>query len=66
MADVPDYMVPTSLKEFLSSQEVNTSRKTSNKKNKIEKKSKRVGCRKYEEKKKNPLATMEYSGLKKM
>lgn len=63
MADVPDYMVPTSLKEYVQNQE--ESDKGIKKKDKEYYKKKLVGYKKYQSKKRNPLVGMEYTGLKK-
>lgn len=64
MADVPDYMVPSSLKEFIESQK--EADKGTKKKDKEYYKKKQVGYKKYQMKKSNPLVRMEYTGLKKM
>ncbi|XP_050433695.1 probable ATP-dependent RNA helicase DDX56 [Adelges cooleyi] len=67
MADVPDYMVPASLKEFLhTQQEEDENVKNSRKKDKDYYKKLQSGYKKYQTKKKNPLVGMEYTGLKKM
>jgi len=63
MSDVPDYLVPTSLKEYIQNQEENS--KTAKKKDKEYYKKKQIGYKKYQSKKKNPLLGMEYTGLKK-
>ncbi|KAL4120834.1 hypothetical protein QTP88_013452 [Uroleucon formosanum] len=63
MSDVPDYMVPTSLKEYLKTQEEED--KGIKKKDKAYYKKKQVGYKKYHAKKTNPLVGMEYTGLKK-
>lgn len=62
MTDVPDYMVPASLKEFVENQEDD---KGTKKKDKEYYKKKLVGYKKYQMKKSNPLVGMEYTGLKK-
>jgi len=64
MSDVPDYMVPASLKEFMQNQD-GESDKGDKKKDKEYYKKKQVGYRKYQTRKKNPLVGMEYTGLKK-
>lgn len=64
MADVPDYMVPSSLKEFLENQK--EADKGTKKKDKEYYKKKLVGYKRYQMKKSNPLVGMEYTGLKKM
>lgn len=64
MADVPDYMVPNSLKEFIQKQE-DESDKGAIKKDKEYYKKRQVGYKKYQTKKSNPLVGMEYTGLKK-
>lgn len=63
MSDVPDYMVPSSLKEFVKNQE--ESNKGTKKKDKDYYKKKLVGYKKYQIKKKNHLIGMEFTGLKK-
>jgi len=63
MTDVPDYMVPSSLKEFIQNQEEHD--KGTKKKDKEYYKKKLVGYKKYQMKKRNPLVGMEYTGLKK-
>lgn len=65
MSDVPDYMVPTSLKEFIEKQE-EESDKGAKKKDKEYYKKLQVGYKKYQAKKSNPLVGMEYTGLKKV
>lgn len=64
LSDVPDYMVPSSLKEFIQSQVVENDKETK-KKDKEYYKKKQVGYKKYQTKKRNPLVGMEYTGLKK-
>lgn len=64
MADVPDYMVPSSLKEYIQNEE-KESEKGAKKKDKEYYKKKLVGYKKYHAKKSNPLVGMEYTGLKK-
>jgi len=63
MSDVPDYMVPTSLKEYIKTQEEED--KGIKKKDKAYYKKKQAGYKKYHAKKTNPLLGMEYTGLKK-
>lgn len=63
MSDVPDYMVPSSLKELIQKQKEED--KGSIKKDKEYYKKKQVGYKKYQGKKSNPLMGMEYTGLKK-
>ncbi|KAL5243927.1 hypothetical protein ACI65C_011337 [Semiaphis heraclei] len=63
MSDVPDYMVPTSLKEYIKNQEEED--KGTKKKDKAYYKKKQVGYKKFHAKKTNPLVGMEYTGLKK-
>lgn len=65
MSDVPDYMVPSSLKEYIINQEKEESDKGAKKKDKDYYKKKLVGYKKYQAKKSNPLVGMEYTGLKK-
>jgi len=64
MSDVPDYMVPTSLKEYMQDQK-EESNNGAKKKDKEYYKKKQVGYKKYQSKKRNPLVGMEYTGLKK-
>lgn len=64
LSDVPDYMVPNSLKEFIQNQEADSDKGTK-KKDKDYYKKKLNGYKKYQTKKKNPLVGMEYTGLKK-
>lgn len=63
MSDVPDYMIPTTLKEYIQNQEEEN--KNTQKKDKNYYKRKLVGYKKYQAKKINPLIGMEYTGLKK-
>lgn len=63
MADVPDYMIPTTLKEYIQNQEEEN--KNTKKKDKNYYKRKLVGYKKYQAKRSNPLVGMEYTGLKK-
>lgn len=65
MSDVPDYMVPTSLKEFIQKQDEDSD-KGAKKKDKEYYKKLQVGYKKYQAKKSNPLVGMEYTGLKKI
>lgn len=64
MADVPEYMIPSSLKEFIQNEEKED--KGTKKKDKEYYKKKLVGYKKYQTKKHNPLVGMEYTGLKKI
>lgn len=64
MADVPEYMIPSSLKEFIQNEEKED--KGTKKKDKEYYKKKLVGYKKYQTKKRNPLVGMEYTGLKKI
>lgn len=64
MVDVPEYMIPSSLKEYIQNEEKED--KGTKKKDKEYYKKKLVGYKKYQTKKSNPLVGMEYSGLKKM
>lgn len=63
MSDVPDYMVPASLKEFVKDQE--KSNEGTKKKDKDYYKKKLVEYKKYQTKKRNHLVGMEFTGLKK-
>ncbi|VVC41385.1 Hypothetical protein CINCED_3A012794 [Cinara cedri] len=63
MSDVPDYMVPASLKEFVKDQEERN--KDTKKKDRDYYKKKLVGYKKHQTKKRNHLVGMEYTGLKK-
>lgn len=65
MSDVPDYMIPTSLKEFMQNQEGENDKGTK-KKDKEYYKKKQIGYKKYQTKRSNPLVGMEYTGLKKI
>lgn len=65
MSDVPDYMVPISLKEFIQKQDEDSD-KGAKKKDKEYYKKLQVGYKKYQAKKSNPLVGMEYTGLKKI
>lgn len=64
MADVPEYMIPSSLKEFIQNEEKED--KGTKKKDKEYYKTQLVGYKKYQTKKRNPLVGMEYTGLKKI
>lgn len=65
MSDVPEYMIPTSLKEFMQNEEKESDKGTI-KKDKDYYKKKQVGYKKYQTKKSNHLVGMEYTGLKKI
>ncbi|XP_025415265.1 probable ATP-dependent RNA helicase DDX56 isoform X3 [Sipha flava] len=65
MSNVPDYMIPTSLKDFIQNQDEDNN-KGGKKKDKEYYKKLQVGYKKYQAKKSNPLVGMEFTGLKKV
>jgi hypothetical protein len=65
MSNVPDYMIPTSLKNFIQNQDEDNN-KGGKKKDKEYYKKLQVGYKKYQAKKSNPLVGMEFTGLKKV